>query len=235
MRDVTIGSCRIILGDAMALLCRLDEKADLIVTDPPYRLTSGGRNGQVMSGKFARDRYDNSGDLMDIVSWDEMALPLYHACKPDADLYVMANNKQIFPAHAALSRAGWRDHNLLAWNKGSPTRNRWYMKDLEYTLYLYKGRAKTIRQPGSKQLFSAARPDCDWHPTAKPVALFEHYISNSSDPGDLVIDPFGGSGTCAIAALKTGRRCISYEINPEWFERKVARIRKAHDAMPPAV
>lgn len=128
-------------GCALSLLPRLRGAAHLIVTDPPYKLTSGGRNAQVMSGIFASDRYDNSGELMRTLGWAEFARPMLEACRPDADAYVMANDKQVFAAHAAMTGAGWRCHNLLVWNKGSPTRNRWYMKENEYTLYLWKGRA----------------------------------------------------------------------------------------------
>jgi site-specific DNA-methyltransferase (adenine-specific) len=211
---------------ALALLPRLRGVADLIVTDPPYKLTSGGRNAQVMSGIFASDRYDNSGELMRTVGWAEFARPLLEACRPDADAYVMANDKQIFAAHAAMIGAGWRCHNLLVWNKGSPTRNRWYMKENEYTLYLWKGRARTIRNPGSKQTFAAPRPDRSEkiHDTQKPIALLDHYIRNSSGPGEVVLDPFAGSAATLVAALRAGRRAIGIELDPGHYARAVERL-----------
>lgn len=215
-------------GCALTLLPRLRGVADLVVTDPPYKLTSGGRNAQVMSGIFASDRYDNSGELMQVVSWTEFARPLLEACRPDADAYVMANDKQVFAAHAAMIGAGWRCHNLLVWNKGAPTRNRWYMKENEYTLYLWKGRARTIRNPGSKQTFHANRPDRaeKIHDTQKPVQLLDHYIRNSSNQGDLVLDPFAGSAATLIAALRAGRRAIGIEIDVDNFRAAVARLEK---------
>lgn len=216
------------LGCALQLLPRLRGVADLVVTDPPYRLTSGGRGAGVMSGIFSADRYDNSGELMATVNWTDFGKPLLDACRPDADAYVMANDKQIFLAHAAMVGAGWRCHNLLVWNKGAPTRNRWYMKENEYTLYLWKGRARTIRNPGSKQTFPAPRPDRadKIHDTQKPVSLLSHYIENSSDPGDLVLDPFSGSAATLVAALRTGRRAIGIEIDVENYEAAVDRLEK---------
>lgn len=213
-------------GCALTLLPRLRGVADLVVTDPPYRLTSGGRNAQVMSGIFASDRYDNSGELMRTVRWAEFARPLMEACKPDADAYVMANDKQIFAAHAAMTGAGWRLHNLLVWNKGAPTRNRWYMKENEYVLYLWKGRARTIRNPGSKQTFLSPRPDRHEkiHDTQKPVPLLEHYIRNSSEPGDLVLDPFAGSAATLVAARRAGRRAVGIELDPRNYAAAVARL-----------
>jgi site-specific DNA-methyltransferase (adenine-specific) len=213
-------------GCALTLLPRLRGVANLIVTDPPYKLTSGGRNAQVMSGIFAADRYDNSGKLMRTLSWTEFARPLLEACGPDADAYVMANDKQIFAAHAAMVAVGWRCHNLLVWNKGAPTRNRWYMKENEYTLYLWKGRARTIRNPGSKQTFAAPRPDRSEkiHETQKPIALLDHYIRNSSEPGELVLDPFSGSAATLVAALRAGRRAIGIELDPNNYARAVERL-----------
>ncbi|ETX13338.1 hypothetical protein OCH239_10875 [Roseivivax halodurans JCM 10272] len=220
----TIGPCTLILGDALEVLQSLPEKADLVVTDPPYKLTSGGHAGQVMSGIFSRSRYDNSGLLMKVVPWSAMAKPIFAACRPDCDAYVMANDKNIFAAHAAFSGAGWKLHNLLGWHKGAPTRNRWYMKDLEFTLYLWKGRAKTINNPGSKQLFSCQRPKARFHRTEKPVSLLDHYIRNSSAPGELVLDPFAGSASTLVAAMRAGRRGLGIEIEPEWFEKSCERL-----------
>ncbi|MBW3243242.1 site-specific DNA-methyltransferase [Epibacterium sp. DP7N7-1] len=208
----------------MEILPTLDELADLLVTDPPYKLTSGGRNTQVMSGIFASDRYDNSGKLMKIVPWSEMAPPIFAACKPDADGYVMANDKNLFKAHDAFLGAGWKLHNVLCWDKISPTRNRWYMKELEYCLYLWKGRAKTIRYPGSKQRHEVPRPKDRFHNTQKPVEVLERYIRNSSSKGQLVLDPFAGSASTLVAAMRHGRRAVGIELNPTCFDMACARL-----------
>lgn len=220
----TVGPCTLYLGDAMELLPQLPQKADLLVTDPPYKLTSGGRRAQVMSGIFASERYDNSGNLMANVPWQKMAGPIFAACKPDADGYVMANDKNIFEAHAAFTSAGWKLHNLLCWDKISPTRNRWYMKELEYCLYLWKGRAKTIRNPGSKQRHEVPRPTERFHNTEKPVEVMSRYILNSSDPGQLVLDPFAGSAATLVAAMRHGRHAVGIEINRIWFEKACKRL-----------
>jgi site-specific DNA-methyltransferase (adenine-specific) len=215
-------------GDALDVLPRLGPVADLVVTDPPYKLSSGGNATQVMGGLFSRDRYDNSGDLMDMVEWSEIGGPLYRAAKTDADAYVMANDKQIFAAHGGMIGAGWRLHNLLVWNKGAPTRNRWYMKENEYVLYMWKGRATRINAPGSRQTFHAARPASNEriHVTQKPVDLLSHYIENSSAPGDLVLDPFAGSGATLVAAMRTGRKAIGIELDTEIFAAAIAWLER---------
>lgn len=223
-RRETVGPVTLLRGSALDLLAGLPP-ADLVVTDPPYKLTSGGNGTQVMGGKFARTRYDNSGNLMATVGWAEMAAPIYAALRPDAEAYAMCNDKNLQDCLNGFTAAGFKVHNILAWDKISPTRNRWYMKNLEFIVFLWKGRARTINNPGSKQLFECRRPEGAIHPTQKPVELMAHYIENSSQPGELVLDPFSGSATTLVAAMRTGRRAIGIELDETHFETSLARLR----------
>ncbi|MCG3267763.1 DNA methyltransferase [Yoonia sp. I 8.24] len=230
--EITIGDCRLILGDMLEVLPELDVSADLVVTDPPYLLTSGGTAEQSMGGIFAHAAYANDGALMDVVPWNDMGGPLYRACAANADCYVMSNDKNIFAAGGAFLGAGWQFHNLLAWDKVRATRNRWYMKHLEYTLYFWKGAAdpKGINDCGSKQLFTLNAPRRSDHPTEKPVELFSHYILNSSHQGDLVLDPFMGSGTAMLSCIAHGRRGIGIEKDPDHFATAVKAVTEAYQA-----
>lgn len=225
-KEITIGNCRLILGDMRDVLPQLDVRADLIVTDPPYLLNSGGNAQETMGGIFSHAKYANTGALMDVLPWHEMGGPLFRACAKDADCYVMANDKNVIQAGNAFMGAGWELHNLLVWDKARATRNRWYMKNLEFTLYFWKGNAddRKINDCGSKQLFKLNEPRHSEHPTEKPVALFSHYILNSSQKGDLVLDPFMGSGSTLVAAAQTGRHAIGIEKKPMWFDVACARV-----------
>ena len=225
IREVSIGDCRLILGDARDILPGLVGVADVVVSDLPYKLTSGGGAGGSMTGKFAPEKYDNGGDLMDMVRWSEIGGPIYRACRADADAYIMANDKNVFQAHDGFNGAGFKFHNLLTWDKGAPTRNRWYMKNQEYTLYLWKGRARTINSCGSKQNFRCPRPKgLEWHPTPKPVPLMAHYINNSTEAGAVVLDPFAGTGATLLAAVAFGRKVIGIEVDATYFERLCDRV-----------
>jgi site-specific DNA-methyltransferase (adenine-specific) len=108
----------------------------------------------------------------------------YRACKPYADAYIMTNDKNLFRMGLAFEGAGWKFHNLLAWNKVRARRNRWNMKNLEFTIYLWKGETDLLGSNDcvSKQLFQLNAPK-----------MTAHYILNSSNPGDTVIDPMMGS------------------------------------------
>lgn len=222
-----IGLCTLYLGDALVVLRDLDGQADLLVTDPPYRLTAGGNRAGAMGGKLSAANYDNSGLLMDVVEWSDIGGPIYRALSPDADAYVMCDDKNLFAAHAGFLRAGFRFHSLLTWDKIVPSRTRYYMKDSEFTLYLWKGRARDIAHGGDKRITRMPRPKDAVHPTQKPVELMSRYIANSSRPGDLVIDPFMGSGTTLVAATALRRRAVGIEKCPVHFEAACLRVQAA--------
>lgn len=230
IREEIIGGCRLLLGDAMSIMPDL-LPSDLVVSDIPYALTTGGvsKSSKTMSGIFAAHNYANDGQLiMATVPFPEMMAGIYAALSADADCYVMANDKNVHPLTDAALAAGFGFHNLLAWDKITPTPNRWYMKNLEFTLYLWKGRARTINNPGSKQLIRGGIEKESGHPTEKPVHLMAEYIANSSQPGEVVLDPFMGSGTTGVAAVQLGRKFVGIEIDELFFDLACQRIRDAY-------
>jgi site-specific DNA-methyltransferase (adenine-specific) len=237
-RDVTIGACRLILGDMRDVLPALQPRAKLCLSDPPYRITSGGNSTGEMGGCFAKDAYDNSGELFDMVEWSDMAPLIHGALADDADAIIMASDREEGAARAAFDAAGFGFHRLLVWDKITATPNRWYMPNCEFGLYLYKGRARRISDCASKALIRCPQQDVSHlylsadvprdqrraHATEKPVALMAHWMGNSTDPGDLVIDPFMGSGSTIVAAARTGRAAIGIEKDPKWFDVACARV-----------
>lgn len=227
---VTIGGATLYHGDAMDILPHL-QASDLAVSDVPYALTTGGvsKSSKTMSGIFAAHNYANDGQLvMATVPFPEMMAAIYAALAEDADCYVMANDKNVHPLTDAALGAGFQFHNLLVWDKITPTANRWYMKNLEFTLYLWKGRARTINNPSAKQIIRGGLDKAAGHPTEKPVPLMAEYIRNSSQPGQVVLDPFMGSATTGVAALQLGRRFVGIEIDPGFFAMACDRIAAAH-------
>jgi DNA modification methylase len=119
---------------------------------------------------------------------------------------------------------GFNFHNLLAWRKNTCTANRWYMKEMELICFFYKKPAKAIINMSSKQIFEFDNPTNKKHPTEKPYQLVEHYILNSSLEGELVLDPFGGSGTTAIAAINTNRKWVCIEKDETYYSKAIKRI-----------
>jgi DNA modification methylase len=229
-RKEIIGDCTLYLGNALDILPTLD-RADLCVSDVPYRLTTGGvsKSSKTMSGIFAAHNYANDGQLvMSTIEWEDMACPIFAALKDDADCYIMCNDKNLKPALVSFTDAGFGLHNVLTWDKKTPTPNRWYMKNIEFTLYLWKGAAKTINDPSSKQGVTGNQVDQSNHPTEKPVWLMEYYISNSSAIGDVVLDPFMGSGTTLVACARLGRSGVGIELDEAHYDAACHRVRATY-------
>jgi len=224
MQKVIIGDATLYCGDSMEIFPTLGECADLIVTDPPYKLVGGG-NSDSMGGSLSSLNYNNDGSLVTCnIDWSDFMKPLYNCLRGDSHAYIMANNRHVQAMLVEAEKAEFRFHNLLIWDKGTATPNRWYMKNLEFIGFFYKGKAKFINDCGSKQLIQVAQENYGNHPTTKPVALMEYYIRNSSQVGDTVIDPFMGVGSTAIAALKSGRKFIGIELEQKYFDLACKRI-----------
>jgi DNA modification methylase len=221
---VQIGAATLYCGDCQEVLAGL-APADLLVTDPPYRLTSGGNTGTGWNKAGLWSDYENTGELVACdLEWADWLPLAYVALATDADAYVMANDRQLFPAHGAAMAAGFRFHRVLTWDKIAATPNRWYRPNCEFTLYLFKGKARTIAEPGSAAGVRMAQIDRTAHPTEKPVGLMQHYIRNSSKPGNLVLDCFMGTGTTGVAAITAGRRFIGIELERKWFDVACSRL-----------
>jgi site-specific DNA-methyltransferase (adenine-specific) len=225
-RVEVIGNATLYLGDCRSIVPTLP-RADLVVSDPPYRLTSGGKNGSGPSGGWMGDYVNDGAPVICDITWSEIARVVAAALVDNADAYLFANDKNVRPMLDAAHEAGLGFHNLLVWDKVNATANRWYMKNVEFVAYLWKGNARTINNPSSKQLIRAPQVDETKHPTEKPVGLCRHYIENSSAPGDLVLDPFMGSGTTVVAALRAGRRAVGVEQDPQWFDVACRRVERA--------
>lgn len=198
------------------------------MTDPPYKVISGGKNTKHKAGWKVSVLKENDGKIFkhNTIKASEWFAELFRVLKPGRHAYVMTNNLNLRDYLNLAVEVGFKFHNLLRWDKNTKNANRWYMKDCEYTLFLYKPPARTINNPGSAQGFFANNPRNKRHPTEKPVKLFQHYIENSTEPGWLVLDPFMGCGTAAVACLRLGRQFIGVEIDPQFFKRARRRVSK---------
>lgn len=213
--------------DALDLMRRLPpDCVDCIVTDPPYRVISGGKNAAPGYGFRESVLRENDGKIFEhnsVQASDYLPL-MYRVLRESGHCYVMTNVLNLRDMLNIAHSVGFQLHNLLIWQKNTGTPNRWYMKFAEYTLFLRKGPARTINNPGSSNIFAANNPRNKAHPTEKPIELMEHYITNSTQPGDIVFDPFAGSGATLVAAQRTGRRWIGCEIDPAYYYPTYGRL-----------
>ncbi len=204
-------------GDAIEIMKHYkDESFDLLVTDPPYKVISGGNKckdapkGMLSKNDGKIFKYNN-------IKASDWLKEAYRLLKPDSHAYVFTNFLNLQEIMTEMQKAGFKLHNLLIWMKNNATPNRWYMKNCEYIVLGRKGKAKSINDCGSMTVHQFDNIlGNKMHETEKPVELIKQYILNSSSENDWVLDPFAGSGSTADAALKTGRRFLTMEIDDKY-------------------
>jgi site-specific DNA-methyltransferase (adenine-specific) len=204
------------------------QEVDLLLSDPPYLLEQGGCTTEDGLHKRMGEDYKNDGRIVECdIEWQEIAAINYAWLRSGKHAYIMCNNRHVEGMLTAHSAEGFSFHNLLVWDKVSMTANRWYMKNCEYIGFFYKQSSFPINNCSSKQLVKMPQKDETKHPTEKPVLLMQHYIENSTQPGETVFDPFMGVATTGVAALKSGRKFIGIEIDEKWFDVAVKRLSEA--------
>lgn len=212
-------------GDCLELLKDIpDGSVDLILTDPPYDVITGGnKNKAAPKGILTENK-----QLMKTIPSFEYWLPeCYRVLKDDSHAYFMTNFKNLEAMMAVIRSAGFNIHNLLVWEKNNATPNRWYMKNIEYTIFARKGKAKTITDSGSKTCHHFDNIRDKQHPTQKPVELMSFYVGNSTKIDAVVLDPFMGSGSTGVACVNTNRKFIGIELDPDYFKIAEERINQA--------
>ena len=201
-----------------------DVKADLCFCDPPYNVDYAGGVGAEKAGKGRRIKNDSLGDGFGQFLYDACVLINAHT---DGAVYICMSSSELQTLQAAFKSAGGHWSTFIIWAKDRFTLGRAdYQRQYEPILYGWPEGVKRHwcgdRDQGD--VWNIERPHKnDLHPTMKPVALVERAIRNSSRKGDLVFDPFGGSGTTLIAAEKTGRHASLIELDPKYVDVIVRR------------
>jgi DNA modification methylase len=142
-------------------------------------------------------------------------------------IYIAMSSSELDTLQAAFRQAGGKWSTFIIWAKSTFTLGRAdYQRQYEPILYGWRDGSKRhwcgARDQGD--VWQIARPRAnDLHPTMKPVELVERAINNSSQRGDVVLDPFGGSGTTLIASERTGRRARLIELDPKYVDVIVKR------------
>ena len=201
-----------------------DNSIDLVVTDPPYEVITGGRNGGV-KGKPSGILTENKQLMKSIPKADLWLNECFRVMKDGTHIYIMTNTLNLTNYLNIINDVGFKLHNLLVWNKNNTTPNRWYMKNCEYVIFARKGFAKSINNPSSQTVHNFDNIIGNkQHPTEKPVDLMKLYVENSSQVGDTVLDPFMGVGSTGVACKELGRNFIGVELDKQYFHIAESRI-----------
>jgi len=200
------------------------EMADMVFTDPPYNVNYANSAKDKMRGKDRAILNDNLGDgFYDFLL--AALTPTVAHCQ--GGIYVAMSSSELDVLQAAFRAAGGKWSTFIIWAKNTFTLGRAdYQRQYEPILYGWPEGSQRHwcgdRDQGD--VWNIKKPQKnDLHPTMKPVELVERAIRNSSRPGNVVLDPFGGSGTTLIAAEKSGRVARLIELDPKYADVIVRR------------
>ena len=237
---------RLYQGDSLQLLALLPESSvDLIFADPPYFLSNGGitcHAGKMVSvNKGAWDKSQGpEANHQFNRSWLAACQRLL---KPNGSLWVSGTAHVIHSVGFAMQQLGFKLLNDISWVKPNPPPNlscRYFTHSTETIIWAardkksrhtfnYKLMKETNRGKQMKSVWEIKPPET-WekrfgkHPTQKPLALLERILLASSNEGDLILDLFSGSGTTALAALRTNREAIALELSYEYLALTLQRL-----------
>ena len=201
-----------------------NERVAMIFQDPPYNVDYANTAKDKQRGTNRPILNDNLGD-----GFQDFLLAAFKPAlaRCNGAVYVAMSSSELDTLQSAFRAAGGKWSTFIIWAKNTFTLGRSdYQRQYEPILYGWPEGATRHwcgdRDQGDVWHFNKPRVN-DLHPTMKPVELVERAIRNSSRPGDVVLDPFGGSGTTLIAAEKSGRQARLIELDPKYVDVIVRR------------
>lgn len=193
-----------------------------MVTDPPYGVAYRSRHATTPTGlKYVKD-VENDHSLADAISlFDEVADVFMPYAADEAELYLFTRWDIVdawMDTVRRLDRHGFKYKMMLIWDKMEPGTgdidSNWGCGH-EIVLYAKKGLRRMPYRRSGVLHFEKVHASKMIHPTEKPVPLLEKLIEMSTNEGDLVVDPFSGSGSTAVASANLWRNSIGWELDPD--------------------
>lgn len=215
-----------------------DESVDFIIADPPYNLSN--QKATLERSKYdgqLRDKYFGDWDMhFEHTSWLDEA---YRILKKGGQMIIFngfANFGEIIEYFSQYKSVEVK--RQLVWSKPSPmpaNRDRLYVNSMEFMIWIVKGRGWTfnrLKDNYETGLFEYPTPrgKIRVHPNQKPLGLIEELVQIHSNEGDLIVDPFMGSATTAVACINHNRNYIGFELEEEHFNNAKSRIEATKQA-----
>lgn len=231
--------------DCMKVMAGMpDGSVDCVITDCPYHIVAGGcrtNNGKTIGGIFTNTKITSgvldihktnieTGGIFDHneIEFSEWLPEVYRVLKDGTHCYVMVNARNLKDLWVEAEKVGFVFQNLLIWDKGNATPNKWYMQAYELILMLRKGRARNINKMGTSNIIRVPNIiRTKAHPTEKPAELMMVLVENSTNEGEVVLDPFMGVGGGGLACKRLNRRFIGIEIDEKYYKIASSRLEEA--------
>lgn len=203
---------QILQGDCVEVLKSLPDKAvDLVVTDPPYLVNYRDRSGRTVKNDGGSPEF--LGAFSD----------LYRVLKPGSFCVCFYGWNRVDQFFSAWREAGFRPVGHIVWKKEYSSSSAFLQYRHEQAYLLAKGNPDRPAKPLADVQpweYSGNRA----HPTEKAVGILSPLVRASSKPGDIVLDPFSGSGSTAVAAALSGRRYIGIELEGHYCRHARTRL-----------
>jgi site-specific DNA-methyltransferase (adenine-specific) len=207
----------------------LEESVDLVVTDPPYESLEKHR-ARGTTTRLTRSKA-SSNDWFDIFPnsrFPELFAAVYRVLRRDAHFYLFCDPETMFVAKPCVEAAGFKFWKPIIWDKRRIGMGYHYRARYECVLFFEKGKRR-LADLGVPDVLEVPRVH-GGYPTEKPAALTSILVRQSSVPGDLVVDPFMGSGTVGVAAVEAGRYFAGADISARAVEIASVRLAVAGSA-----
>lgn len=236
-----LGEHRLMCGDSTKAedVARLmdGEKAQLVITDPPYNVAIGSKNKALNeiqeSGRIVEDIIGDKGMTDEEIGekiWAPAFKNLCDFATDDCAIYVSMPQGGTHMMMMMMMSRYWQVKHELIWLKNAPT---FSMGRLNYDykhepiVYGWKKKHNWYAKEPKQSILCFDKPKkCDLHPTMKPIALWAELICNSSQEGMIVSDFFGGSGTTIVACEQLHRKARLMELDPHYCDVIIARWEK---------
>lgn len=226
LKDKAVNDGNVVNGDCIAEMEKLaDASVDCVITDPPYGINYVS-NFRVVDSEVVKAV--NNDDLQSALKlWERACEILSRKMKPDSHIYIFTSWK-VYPQFAEITARYFKIKNCLIWEK-----NNWSMGDLdgnyaeqyEMAIFATKGNRKLNGGRDTNILhYDRVANGSLLHSCEKPVDMLRFLISKSSNPGELVIDPFAGSGSTLVACKREGRAYWGCELDSENYKIALGRL-----------
>ena len=210
--------------DAVTWLRALpDASVDLVVTDPPYESLEKHRAvGTTTRLKHSKASSNDWFAIFPNQRFQELFVEFYRVLKRDTHFYLFCDQETMFVAKPIAEAVGFKFWKPLVWDKRRIGMGYHYRARYEFVLFFEKGKRR-LNNLGIPDIIEAARV-FDGYPTEKPVVVADVLVRQSSVTGDLVVDPFMGSGSVGVAAVEAGRDFAGTDVNAAAVEMAAERL-----------
>ncbi len=218
--------CLVNTGDAISWLQKLDDASvDLVITDPPYESLEKHRSvGTTTRLKHSKASSNDWFEIFSNSRFDELFSECFRILKKNRHLYLFCDQETMFVAKPIAEEIGFRFWKPLVWDKMKIGMGYHYRARYELILFFEKGKRK-LNDSSIPDIIQVPRIHRGY-PTEKPVAVSEVLVSQSSTAGELIVDPFMGSGSVGVAALTLGRNFMGNDLCEEAVTVAIERFRE---------